>query len=104
MLLLSYEYKIRFMKPEAHADALSRLPLSVLPAESQLPPELVLLTEHLEESPVTARHIGCWTRRDPILLNVLRQVMDGWSGPRDSSLSVYYLKREELSVHQGCLL
>ena len=106
MLLSSYEYKIRFKKTEAHAnaDALSRLPLSVVPAKSQPPPELVLLTEHLEESPVTARHIRCWTRRDPILSKVLRQVMDGWSGLRDSSLPAYYLKREELSVHQGCLL
>ena len=39
--------------------------------ESPIPPELVLLTEHLEDSPVTASHIRIWTRRDPVLSSTL---------------------------------
>jgi hypothetical protein len=38
----------------ANADALSRLPLPVEPAKTDIEPELVLLAEHLADSPVTA--------------------------------------------------
>ena len=46
--LSTYEYTLVFQDTKAHAntDALSRLPLH--------PPELVLLTEHLKDSPVTS--------------------------------------------------
>ena len=100
-MLSSYEYKIMFRRTEAHvnADALSHLPLLVVPAESQAPPELILLTEHLEQLPVTAQNIKLWTRRDPNLSVVLRQVMEGLSSPGDLSHSVFYQKQEELSVH-----
>ena len=59
LLLFMYEYTLKFRRTEAHgnADALSRLPLPVAPAKMETPPELVLLMEHLEDSPVTADHI-----------------------------------------------
>ena len=43
-----FEYTLKFRNTTAHAnaDALSRLPLPVEPAISQLPPELVLLADH----------------------------------------------------------
>ena len=59
LLLSAYEYTITFRKTQAHqnADALSRLPLPQTQIESKTPPELVLVMDHLDESPVTARHI-----------------------------------------------
>ena len=56
LFLSSYEYTIQFRKTGAHAnaDALSRLPLPEAPAEVPEPPEVVLLMDHLSESPVTA--------------------------------------------------
>ena len=54
-----FEYTLHFKRTSAHsnADALSRLPLPIEPAIAKTPPELVLLTEHLENSPVTADRI-----------------------------------------------
>ena len=65
-----------FCKTEVrgNADALSRLPLLEAPAQTQIPPELVFLMDHLNESPVTAEHICAWTRRDPSLSSVLQAV------------------------------
>ena len=59
LFLLAYEYTLVFRKTEAHgiADALSRLPLLEAPAQTQTPPELVLLMDHLNESPLTVEHI-----------------------------------------------
>ena len=101
ILLSAYEYTITFRKTQAHgnADALSWLPLPVVPVESELPPELVLLMEHLEESPVTAQHIKTWTRRDPILSTVLQHVTEGWPDQDDPELTAYAQKKQELSVH-----
>ena len=101
LLLSAYEYTIRFRNTHAHgnADALSRLPLPDTQKESKNPPELVLLMDHLKDSPVTARHIAVWTRRDPKLSRVLTYVERGWPKERHKSLSTYSSKRNELSVH-----
>ena len=69
-----YEYTLCFRKTMAHAnaDALSRLPLPKEPVKTTSPPELVLLAEHLAESPVTANDIRTWTWRDTELSRVLQ--------------------------------
>ena len=67
----------RTAKAYGNADALSRLPLPVAPAKTETPPELVLIMEHLEDSPVTADHIRVWTRRDPSLSLVVQFLCQG---------------------------
>ena len=106
LLLGNYEYTIRFRKTQAHgnADALSRLPLPTAPAEVPMPAELVLLTEHLEDSPVTAQHIRLWTKRNPVLSVIQNYVRHGWPDKVDSKFTAFTMKREELSLHQDCML
>ena len=41
----------------------SRLPLQVEPSTTHTPPELILLAEHLDDSPVTASDICEWTKK-----------------------------------------
>ncbi len=82
----------------ANADALSRLPLPVEPAKTETPPELVLLAEHLADSPVTADDVRLWTRRDPKLLRVLQYLQQGWPRDGDSELGQYSSKHLELST------
>ena len=106
LLLFMYEYTLKFRRTEAHgnADALSRLPLPVAPGKMETPPELVLLMEHLEDSPVTADHIRVWTRRDPSLSSVVQFLRQGWPAQSTPELHPYWSKRSELSLHQECIL
>ena len=91
-------------KAHANADALSRLPLPVEPATIETLPELVLLTEHLNDSPVTAKDVRSWTRKDPKLAHVQQFLMHGWPSHCDSELDPFTPKRLELSFYDGYIL
>ena len=101
LFMTTYEYTIRFRKTEEHgnADALNRLPLPVTPSDVPTPAELVLLMEHLDDSPVTAQHVRTWTRKDPVLSTVLQYVLHGWPDKCDETLAPYSSRKNELSVH-----
>ena len=104
--LAAYEYTITFCGTKLHsnADALSRLPLPDAPAEVPMEPELVLLLQHLHKSPVTSSDIRKWTKRDPLLSQVLQFVEQGWPHKCDFSLSPFSARSSELSVLDGCIL
>ena len=51
----------------------------------------MLLTEHLVDSPITAHHI-------------LSYVQQGWPNHCEITLATDTSKRNELSVHHGCLM
>ena len=106
LFLSNYEYQLTFRNTKAHAnaDALSRLPLPTEPAKKSEEPELVLLAEHLSESPVTARDIRLWTRRDAKLSQVLHHVQKGWPDEGNPDLEPYSSRRLELSSYEGCVL
>ena len=99
---------MEFRKTSAHtnADELSQLPLPVCPAEEDQVPEIVLLLDHLSDSPVTAHQIKMATARDPLLSSVLRYIRVGW--PSNSSvgpeLRPFLSRKAELSVQDGCIL
>ena len=106
LFLSNYEYQLVFRSTTAHAnaDALSRLPLPDCPEKVPEEPELVMLAEHLEESPITARDIRVWTQRDPKLARVLQHIQQGWPYSGDSDLEPYSSRRLELSCYEGCIL
>ena len=56
LTLAAHDYSVKYKRGQdnSNADALSRLPLSVRPAQVPLPGEMVLLMEHLHITPVTA--------------------------------------------------
>ena len=108
LAMFEYTLKFRGTKEHANADALSRLPLPVEPASVETPPELVLLTDHLSESPVTAAEICSWTRKDPELAPVVQYLQQGWPRPNshqvNSALAPYLARQSELSLYDGCVL
>ena len=108
LFLSNFEYTLKFRSTSAHAnaDALSRLPLAVEPTTEDTPPELVLLAEHLDESPVTAAQIRAWTRRDPQLALVVQFLQQGWpnSCNEHPDLAPFFSRRTELSLFDGCVL
>lgn len=61
------------------------------------PPELVLLTDHLSDSLITAHHIRVWTRQDPILSSVLNFVKSGWPDSCEPALLKLTAQREQSS-------
>ena len=106
LFLSNYEYRLVFRNTSAHAnaDALSRLPLPEQPVKVFEEPELVLLAEHLDESPVTANDIRVWTQRDQKLARVLQYIQQGWPTEGDPELEPYSSRRLELSSYQGCIM
>ena len=100
-----FEYTLKFRRTTAHANAgaLSRLPLAVEAAVTNTPPELVLLTEHLANSPVSAEQIRARTRKDPILAQTLQYLEQGWPDNLGKESPLFPL-RTELSLFEGCIL
>ena len=96
LTLAAYEYTLLWRPTQQHenADAMSRLPLPEKPLETPLPAELVLLMEHLEESPVTATQIRMWTRRDPLLSRVSCYLHEGWPDQCDDQLKPYWCRKQ----------
>ena len=64
-------------------------------------PEVVLLLDHLADSPTTVNDIHSWTRRDPVLAQVLQFIERGWPQNLDSS---YLSRKTKLAVLDGCIL
>ena len=108
LYLSMFEYTLTFRNTTAHAnaDALSRLPLPVEPANSKQPPELVLLSDHLSNSPVTADQIRSASHKDPQLSLIIQFVHQGWpnSCAGQDQLAPFFNKQQELSLYEGCLL
>jgi len=107
LTLSSYEYELKYKpgKDQGNCDALSRLPLPDCPETVLIPGDILLLTEQLSTSPVTAKEIKVMTEKDPILSRVLYFVLHGWPHTRvEEELKPYYVRRTELSHFDGCLL
>ena len=84
---------------------LSRLPVLDFPGSTPIPGDIVNVLETINTSPVDATRIKLWTARDPVLSQVLQFVLQGWpSEVEEEAVKPYFIRREELSVHAGCLL
>ena len=109
LLLQNYKFTLRHRSGAllGTADALSRLPL---PSESSdntpVPAEWDSLVNFLDTSPVTSDKIRTETRKDPILSKVFKHCELGWSNYalKDSNLTPYVRRKEELSLQNGCVL
>jgi len=105
--LLAYEYELLYRpgSENGNADVLSRLPLLDVPETTPVPVDIVHLLETINTSPVDATKVKLWTARDPVLSQVLQFVLQGWPvAVEEETLKPYFIRREELSVHAGCLL
>ena len=62
------------------------------------------MVETLDDSPVTAAQIAKWTQQDKTLSRALLIHLSGWPVKMDADLSPFWKRRDELSVHEGCLV
>ena len=87
---------------------MSRLPLPEQPTTVPHPPEMILLMEQLDKSPITAANIRTWTNTDPVMSQVRQFVLcyvSGWlSNVSDETMKPYFSRQTELSVQDGCIL
>ena len=107
MLLAAYDYELVYQEgcKYGNADGLTRLPLPDTVVTPPVPGEIVLLVERLKVIPVKADHIADWTASHALLQQVRRRVQYGWGDKRpDKSLEPFYVRRDELSTHNGCIL
>ncbi|XP_048059455.1 uncharacterized protein K02A2.6-like [Megalobrama amblycephala] len=104
LLLSAHTYEIRYRKAELHgnADGLSRLPLPVTCPESKQ--KDIFYFEQVTMAPVTSTQVRRCTRNDPILSAVLEMVKDGHVPKDTTNMKPYLSRKNELSVHSGCLL
>ena len=98
LYLSQFKYRLTFRRTTAHAnaDALSRLPLPVQLEIQQPPPEVVLLCQHLDDSPITSKQIQEETDKDPLLSTVRHKV-----GQTLSLLNLIY--DHSLNANWNCL-
>ena len=87
-----------------NADMLSRLPLPESPTDVPVPGETILVLDMLLSLPVTVEQIRQWTSHDPILFQVRTMVQQGWNDTNDTDLRPFQKRRNELSLHDGCIL
>ena len=107
LTLAAYEYSIVHKAGTAHAnaDALSRLPLPETLSRTPEPGDNVFVMQVLESTPVDSEKIKTETRRDPVLAKVCKIVQLGWPERcPDDDLRPYHNRRNELSLHDGCLM
>ncbi|XP_071149235.1 uncharacterized protein [Mytilus edulis] len=78
LTLTAYEYTIIYKEGSlnGNADGLSRLPLKTNTEKTPTPGDTILLMEHLATTPVDAKQIQKWTRKDTILSMVLRYILN----------------------------
>lgn len=105
---LDYSIEYRNTKKHGYADGLSRFPL--IPTTSREEESEVLDSAHvfhlsqLEGLPVSASEVKRRTARDSVLSRVYEATMRGWHDVMDNDLQPYFSRRQEITVHQGCLL
>ena len=107
LTLAAYEYQI-IHRPGLsipQADALSRLPVANAPTLVPVPADTIMTMQYMDMSPVTASDIRRETARDPVLSQVFLRTRDGFQQHEDNEqLKPYIQRKDELSIHDGCLM
>lgn len=106
LFLSAHTYSIEYKGTHHHgnADGLSRLPLQAPPPVNTKEPVDMFHMAQVDPLPVTSEEIARETGRDPILSRVYDMTLKGWPSKGDPSLPGYSSRRDQLTVHQGCIL
>eukprot|EP00731_Ephydatia_muelleri_P013854 Em0007g1164a len=107
LFLSAYTYTMRYRSTTQHAnaDALSRLPSK---QQDQAPEDsddsTAYLVQQLELLPVTALSLKAGTLKDPELTRVMTFAQSGWPRSISEDLKPFFVRRDELTIEQGCLM
>ncbi|XP_034031452.1 uncharacterized protein K02A2.6-like [Thalassophryne amazonica] len=108
LILAAHDYTIRYRCAADHgnADGLSRLPLPVQHKEKQGTVDTCLI-KYIESLPIHCSEVKRETKADATLSQVIEMASIGHFPPAkdvDRSLVLYIVRKDELSVLQGCLM
>ena len=92
------------MQLHVNAYVLSRVPLLVEPPAEFLLLKVVLLQDHLNDSPVTAKQNRTCTAQDPLFKPVLQALQHVCPARCTPELGPFYSKHEELFLLDGCIV
>ncbi len=103
LLLGGHNYSVEFKGTRYHgnADGLSRLPQENSD-DVKDDTDVYFTSVQTETLPVTSAQTQRETRRDPLLTTVFDLTMKGWPAGGDPQLLDYSIRREQLSITQGC--
>ena len=103
--LSAYDNEIEFRATDKHgnADSLSRLPLPEISPEEGVDVK-VLQIYQLESLPITCEHVKKAVQKDTILRKVLQYSRQGWPDTYPREMQPYFIRREEISIENQCLL
>ena len=101
-----YEIEHRSSTQRCNADGLSRLPLATTEDEENqsVDPVEAFHVSQFSMLPVTWQQVRKATQRDSTLAQVYEHVIKGWHENKDPNLQPFYSRRNELTVHQGCIM
>ncbi|XP_038064022.1 uncharacterized protein K02A2.6-like [Patiria miniata] len=105
IFLGSHDYTIEYKNTAKHcnADGLSRLPLGETVSEPADPDDILQVSQ-LETLPVSSSDVRKETASDITLAKVYDYTMRGWPSDTDPSLAAYHSRRNEITVHDNCLM
>ena len=87
---------------------LSRLPLPESPNSVPLPGETSYIfnghTSRVTSECCSNSNMDTWTSKDPVLSKVQTMVLQGWTHTTLDELKPYQQRKDQLSVHDGCVL
>lgn len=107
LFLTAYDYGIEFRGTAKHgnADSLSRLPLKLVEEDPSINLVDAFHVAQIDVLPVSSKLVEQQTRKDKTLGLVCSFVQSGWTTAyKEGELSPFYTRRNELTVHQGCLM
>ena len=104
ILLSAYNYTLKYCSgiENSNADFFSRFPSNNKDSFSSVTNE-IFMTE-LIHAPVTSNEVGEFSKRDPIISNVIDYVLSGWPSKVNEQFKPYLCRRNELSVESSCLI
>ncbi|XP_041378038.1 uncharacterized protein K02A2.6-like [Gigantopelta aegis] len=105
IFLAAHDYEIVYKNSESNANAygLSQLPLKFAPNEKCHTVDIFNISQ-IERLPIKADDIRKYTRKDPTLSKVLDLIQTGWYKTQDPALQPDFIRKDELTIHQGCLM
>ena len=107
LLLAAYQYDIEYRSTTKHAnaDCLSRLPIHSDKANEEVDEVRLINLLQIESLPMNADQVRKATQTDPVLSRVLQYMMTGWPDKQITpEITLYFNKRHEITVEDGCLL